>query len=160
MQAKIPSTPKEALRLIRTLYFALIIGMVLFGMVMILLGRQTEPPITEKKMINIFFGALLLLATFIISLAERVYRKRIAESRAGRVPLMEKMDAFRAALIVYLAACEGIGNFAFILYFLSGQKLFLAVAALVFLGMLMRFPGHSKVSTELQLSSEEQVQLN
>jgi uncharacterized membrane protein len=63
-------------------------------------------------------------------------------------------------LIFYLALCEGAGLFAIIVYFLTGNKLLLIAIAIVLLAMLVKRPEKFKIFNELQLSSEEQSELN
>jgi len=89
-----------------------------------------------------------------------MYAKRIAAAQTTGLSLMHKLNIYRAALMLYLALCEGAGLFAVIVYFLTGNKLLLAVAAIVLLAMLLKRPEKSKIFNELQLSSQEQMELN
>jgi hypothetical protein len=114
----------------------------------------------DESLTNIFLAVVLFIAVISLTVAARMYAKRITAAHATGLSLMDKLNIYRAALILYLALCEGAGLFAVIVYFLTGNMLLLIVVAVVLLAMLLKRPEKSKIFNELQLSSEEQMELN
>jgi hypothetical protein len=155
-----PSTPKDALKALNILFYALVAGMFLFAALFFGMGFIIEPVFVEKNVVNGLFIAVLFLSTLLLTLAEKRYKKIVADAGQPELSLslMEKLTRYRAALIFYLAACEGPGLFSIILYMLTGQKLFLAVTALLIIGMFLKKPDKSRIISHLHLSSEEQMQ--
>ena len=160
MQSPAPATAKETLRAIRIFFYTLIIGMVMFSIIVFALNYLQEPPMTDKAETNVFLTAVLVIASGSIMVAHRIYNKRINEIQNSGMNLMGKLEAYRAALVLYMAACEGGGLFAVIVYYLTANKWLLMVICVVLLSMLLKRPEKSKIFNELQLSSEEQAELN
>ena len=154
------STAKETLRAIRVFFYSMIGGMLTFTVIIFALNFFQEPVLVDKSLERIFFIAVLFIAAICIPTATRMYNKRIIEAQSLDLTLMGKLDIYRAALILYLALCEGAGLFTVIVYFLTGNKLLLVVIAIVLLAMLLKRPEKFKIFNELQLSSEEQMELN
>jgi hypothetical protein len=153
-------SPKEALRAITVFFYAMIGGLLMFAVIVTALTYLELPALTDKSTEQVFLIAVLIISIISISAAIRVYNKRIAEIHSIQRTLIEKFTMYRTALIFYLALCEGAGLFAIIVYFLTGNKLLLIAIAIVLLAMLVKRPEKFKIFNELQLSSEEQSELN
>ena len=151
---------KDALRAIRVFFYAMIGGMLMFTVIVVVLNFLESPALLDQSLIRIFFIAVLAIAAISIFAATRLYKKRIKDGLSPGLTLMDKLTIYRSALILYLALCEGAGLFAVIVYFITGYKLLLIVIAVVLLAMLGKRPEKSKIFNELQLSSEEQLELN
>ena len=160
MQSPTPPTAKETLRAIRIFFYTLIGGMLLFAIIVFALNYILQPPITDKAETNVFLTAVLVIAAGCIMAAHRLYSKRINEIQNSGMTLMGKLEAYRATLVLYMALCEGAGLFAVIVYYLTANKWLLVVIGVVLLSMLLKRPEKSKIFNELQLSSEEQAELN
>ena len=132
----------------------------MFTIIVFALNLLQTPPLIDESTVRIFFIAVLAIAALSIFMAIRLYRKRITEAVSPGVALMDKLTIYRSALIAYLALCEGAGLFAVIVYFLTGYKLLLIIIAVALLAMLQKRPEKSKIFNELQLSSQEQLELN
>ena len=160
METSTPTKAKDALRSMSIFYYAMIGGLLVFAVIVFALNYQLGPGSLDQSMIRIFFIAVLIIATMSIFMAPRLYKKRITDALSPGLSLMDKLDIYRSALIVYLALCEGPGLFAVIVYFLTGYKPLLIVIAVVLLAMFLKRPEKSKIFNELQLSSQEQLELN
>jgi hypothetical protein len=160
MQDLVPSTPKEMLRTINILFFALVIGLTLFTVLVVALGYLMEPPLTDKETARIFFIAVLFMAAVCLSIANYQYKKRMVAAHDLQLTLMEKLNIYRAVLIRYLALCEAAGLFAIIIYFLTGNKPLIIAIAMMLVAMIMKRPEKSRIFNDLQLSSQEQSELN
>ena len=160
METSSPTKAKDALRAISVFFYAMIGGLLIFSIIVFTLNYLLGHGLLDQSMIRIFFIAVLVIATMSILMAPRLYKKRITDALSPGLILMDKLTIYRSALILYLALCEGAGLFAVIVYFLTGYKPLLIVIAVVLLAMLQKRPEKSKIFNELQLSSQEQLELN
>ena len=160
LETSTPTKAKDALRAISVFFYAMIGGTLMFTVIVFVLNFLESPALFDRSMIRIFFIAVLAIAGLSILMATRLYKKRITDGVSPGMPLMGKLDVYRSALMLYLALCEGSGLFAVIVYFITGYKLLLIVIAVVLLAMLQKRPQKSKIFNELQLSSQEQLELN
>jgi len=160
MQSPAPATSKQTLRAIRIFFYTMIIGMLMFSIIVYALSYLQGPAITDKAETNVFLTAVLVIAAGTIMVGHRAYNKRINEIQNSGMNLMSKLEAYRAALLLYTAACEGGGLFMVIVFYLTAKKWLLIVICVVLLNMLLKRPEKSKIFNELQLSSDEQAELN
>jgi hypothetical protein len=160
LETSSPTKAKDALRAISVFFYAMIGGLLIFSIIVFTLNYLVGHGLLDPSMIRIFFIAVLVIATMSIFMAPRLYKKRITDALSPGLSLMDKLNIYRSALILYLALCEGAGLFAVIVYFLTGYKPLLIVIAVVLLAMLQKRPEKSKIFNELQLSSQEQLELN
>lgn len=156
-----PSTdPRQILQSIRIVFYAIVAGLFMFILVMFGLGRAGLPAFGGRSLGDALLIVILFAGAIIISFAEKSYKKRIAAAQATGLTLTDKLNRYRGALIFFLAICEGLGLFASIIYFLTHDERFLAVAGIILLGLLLKRPQKSRIFKELQLSSMEQLELN
>jgi hypothetical protein len=160
METSAPAQPKAALKSISVFFYAMVLGMLTFTIIVFGLNLLEKPSLADDPIVTIFLVIVFVLTLISITVATRMYAKRITAAHATGLSLMDKLNIYRSALILYLALCEGSGLFAVIIYFLTGEKLLLAVIAVVLLAMLLKRPEKSKIFNELQLSSQEQLELN
>lgn len=160
METSTPTRAKDALRSISVFFYSMIGGLLLFAIIVFALNFLQAPALIEASVVRIFFIAVLAIAAMSIFMAIRLYRKRITDALSPGLTVMDKLNIYRAALILYLALCESAGLFAVIVYFLTGYKLLVIVIVVVLLAMLQKRPEKSKIFNELQLSSQEQLELN
>jgi hypothetical protein len=160
LETSTPTRAKDALRAITVFFYAMIVGMLMFTVIISVLSLLLGPPLPDQSEVRIFFMAVLVIAGISLLMAPRLYKKRITDALSQGMTLMDKLTIYRSALILYLALCEGAGIFAVIVYFLTGYRLLLIIIGVVLLAMLMKRPEKSKIFNELQLSSQEQLELN
>ncbi len=160
METQASSKAKEALRSISVFFYAMVGGMLMFTIIVTALNFLEKPSLGDQSLTNTFLVVVLFIAAISLTVATRMYAKRITAVHVTGLSLMDKLNIYRAALVLYLALCEGAGLFVVIVYFLTGTKLLLIVVAVVLLAMLLKRPEKSKIFNELQLSSQEQLELN
>lgn len=160
MESSAASKPKDALRAINVFFYAMIVGMSLFAIIVFVLNSLESPSLEDESLERIFLIVVLCITVISIAVATTMYPKRISAAHATGLSLMDKLNIYRSALIFYLALCEGAGLFAIIVYFLTGNKLLLVAVAIALVAMLLKRPEKSKIFNELQLSSQEQLELN
>ena len=160
MQNNAPTTPKDALRAVNIVFYALIGGLLIFTAIVFSADQFLEPRLNDDNLARILLIVVLFVAAISISTAARLYKKRIEATHVDGLRLMDKLDIYRSVMITYLALCEGPGLFALISFFLTSNKLFLVITAFAVLAMLLKRPQKSKIFNELQLNTAEQMELN
>lgn len=135
------------IKALNILWLALIIGQLLFALVIIfIIYTGTVAPMPEMK--EIFFIGALVLASLGIMTGNRIFKSRL-EIAKQQPSLAEKMNIYRAALIIKLALFEGPSLFAIIGYFLTGDIKILIPAALIVLLFMMSRPSKAKIMADL-----------
>ena len=155
-----PGTPKQIVKSINILFYAILIGLIFFSIIIYFLGYVQGPITKEKNIIRFLLIAILFIASLIITVAERFYKKRLLSAKQFGVDLIGKLSIYRAALIVVIAIYEGLGLFAAMLYILTGNTLFFVIVAIILMGMFLKRPQKLKIFNDLELNSEEQLELN
>src|SRR6185436_14486961 len=100
-------TPKQALRAISIFFYTMIAGLLMFAAIVFTLNLLWLPALTDKSFEQLFLVAALFIAVISTMMATRLYKKRIAEIQLQSLTLMDKLELYRASLILYVALCEG-----------------------------------------------------
>jgi hypothetical protein len=138
---------------LRIMYFAMLIGMLVFSGVIYFIGQDSAPIIADievKK--NIFLAALGIAAVCltIASFLQQKDMKRIAELGTAK----EKFEKYRSASIRTYALFEGPVLISVIGYFLVQEpRLYIIVAAII-VRYLVEFPSASKIAEKINESEE------
>ena len=155
-----PSKAKAALRAISVFFYSMIGGLLMFTVIIFAMSYLQSPPIEDKSVFKTILIVVLFMSAVSLTAATWLYKKRIVAAQSLDLALMDKLNIYRAALMLYLALCEAPGLFAAIIYFLTGNHLLLVVIALILIAMFLKRPEKSKIFNELQLNSQEQLELN
>lgn len=156
------ATIKDELRGIRILAAALIIGVVIFAIITVVIN-QINGAFLDDEIISLrayLLPFMSLLAVLALLVARNQYQKLIRAIREGSYSLRDKIEKYRAAIILYMAICEGIAMLSIIFFLLSGQYLLLIVTGAMLLLMGARLYAVKGVAAELNLSWQEQEELN
>jgi divalent metal cation (Fe/Co/Zn/Cd) transporter len=159
MMEQTPSDMKSSLRAILIMFYALVIGVVVFLIIVTGLLQIMSPSLEEKNVHNIFLITASLLALLCFVFGTMAYRKKIDKIVNSNLNLNDKFNKYREALIAYYAACEGAALFAVICLFLTGNYWFIVIAITMLSAMWYRMPTKQRLITDLQLSSQEQQEL-
>lgn len=152
-----PLQPKDALKTLRILHFALLAGMIFFSLVSFFLNYTgVEPAAAELSGIFIYIIPVFVLGGFTASHLLFKNRMGIARSATG---LTEKLTHYRAALIVRWALLEGPAFFAIVVYMLTNELLFLGWAAIIIVYFITLWPTVAKSVADLELNYTEQHEL-
>lgn len=160
MQTQDPTKFKELLRGITVFFYATIGGVLIFSLLVLLVSQKESLISSDKNLMQVFLVVNLFIAAISLSIGEKIYRKRLTFLRSANYDLMEKLDRYRSALIIYMATCEGPAILAIIFYFMTANKLFLIIVGVLLIAMFLKRPEKSKIFNDLQLSAEEQTWLN
>lgn len=160
-QANIPGTPKEVIRATKILVTALVTGVIFFAIIILFLSMKMEAPLKQEgRLIGRYFFLFSVLAAVVcLAAAFYFYKKRITVVKSSSLLLKDKLNHYRAALILFLAWCEGAALLSVIIFFLTGLYETLLITVVLVMAMLSKMPGTKKLADELNLNWNEQSEL-
>lgn len=152
-----PLNPKEALKTLRILHFALLAGMIFFSLVALFLFYNGLEPI-DVELSRAFTYIIPIFVVSGYATSHLLFRNRMGVARAAK-DLTEKLTHYRAALIVRLALLEGPAFFAIVAYMLTSELIFLGWAAIIIVYFITLWPTPAKIVADLALNYNEQHEL-
>jgi len=149
-----PNTSGQYVSALTILCFALIAGIVIFSGItlFIFLVQKINHPVPQlAKIFSIISASITMICLYAgMTLFKN---KKLAAKEMGT--LGEKLNAYRAAVILFYALLEGPALFSVIAFFLTGElRVFVAVAASLIV-MLQFVPNRQRIIKDLELSSGE-----
>lgn len=152
------ATVRENLRASQILCAALMIGIVIFTIAVAILNLVREPFLKAESwpVKNIFLYAAFCIAFACFFVANALYKKKIAIIKNAMIPLGDKLNQYRVALIIFMALCEGAALFSIIVFFLIGNFVLLVITAAMLAAMFSKMPFQKKVVAELDLDWKDQ----
>jgi hypothetical protein len=161
MDNKPAGTAKEKLNALRILAGALSAGVLLFAMISIGVNQFKGPFLLEQieKIRSFLLPLMAGLALLALLIARYLYQQRIREIRDGSIDLDGKIEKYRAAVITYLAICEGTALLSVVLFLLSGFYPLLILTGAMLLLMLGKLYAMKGLANELNLDWNEQEAL-
>jgi MFS family permease len=150
-----PQTSKDYFRTLQIIYYALIAGQVIFGLVALFLNQMIGLDTGLNDLRNIF---LFIVPIFIVCgyLASRILYKNSLKKAKSRASLIEKMSDYRAALVVRYALLEGPSFFAVVVYLITGDLSFLVMAGFIIAIFFTIKPTKDRAVRDLELSPYEE----
>jgi len=154
-----PQTSKEYFRTLQIIYYALIAGQVLFGLISVLLNQMTGFLSRTIELRNIL---LYITPVFIIGgyFGGRILFRKNMNTARNRAGLLEKMSDYRAAIVIRYALLEGPSMLSIIAYLLTGDLLFLGMAGLIIFIFITLKPSSDKAAADLDLGPEDEHSVN
>ena len=150
-------TSRQYLMSLVIIFGALLFAQVLFiGLVYFLAKSGSMTP--NPSMDSLF--QILVPTVALVNVGLSVFvPKRIIQAIQNKEnqSLMAKLGAFRTALLIRCAFLESVSLFGSISYVLTGNLLYLGIAALMVLLFTRLIPTSQKVSDELQLNYQEKA---
>lgn len=137
-------------KLLRTLFFALLAGQILFFLIAVFLQKTFEP---DSNLLKILDYAVPLLLLGLIILSRFVYRQLV--SRSKKLPFEEKILSYRSAVIVSLAMLEAANIISITAFMLTGEYIYAAASLILFLLFILGAPSADKLIIDLELGPEE-----
>lgn len=155
------STPREAVRSMQVLFGTLVGSVALFALSVVLVhlihGPVWEADDPSQEFILISIAGVVSVAC---TLGARSYYARTLGMGAGPLfSLSDKLNQYRAALIIYMVLCEGPALFSVIILLLTGKFIILIITALLVLMMCLKAPTRSRITRELKLDWREQQEI-
>jgi hypothetical protein len=146
------------LKAIRILFFALLIGQVLFALIVTVMIETGILGSGDHELTPFLVVAIIVIAAGAIPASFFLFRKRLAVINPEE-ELGKKIELYRAALILRMALCEVPVLFAIIVYFLTHDRSFLWMTIILIANFLYIYPSNEKIVNQLQLDSSEQSAL-
>ncbi|MFC2089522.1 hypothetical protein ACFLT1_02005 [Bacteroidota bacterium] len=142
--------PKAAFRAIRIIYFAILIGPVIFLSIVLTMKNWNLPDsgnITDP--LNIGFVLILLTVPMVYKQANKVLtQKQGADFR-------HKMATYQTSLIIKVAIWEGLGIFSAVVLLLADNTMALLFFAMALVGIISNFPNPFRFGPKIGLNSSE-----
>ena len=154
MKYQQPTNLKELYNSIKILPLALMSGLCMISCVLLFL-KQGEEATSDSDGFFVILVALLAAAGFI--LGSFIFRKQIAESM-GKT-MIEKLVIYRQAMIIRFALLEGPGLFSIVLFFLTGNHLYMVITGAMVLFMILNRPTDDLIAQHLMLTEKDKQEL-
>ena len=157
---KFTGTPRQNLRATRILFIGMVAGIVIFSLLSILVNRLNGPMLAQKTIdSDVFLWAAVIVASLGLIGAKYFYNKAIQPSRNSQSTLNDRLNQYRATLILYMVFCEVPTLLAVIFFFLTGRFILLGIAAISLIAILVKATLIKKVIIELGLDWKEQQEI-
>ncbi len=144
-------SPKEALKTIQLVHFALMAGIVLFTAVILFLYFDGVLAAKNDGIIQ-YIPALFFFA--VLPSSSMVYKQALKNVDA-QANLQSKMKLFQTAHIVRMAILEGSALFAAAVSFVTGSLYQLIIVGLVIAVFASKIPSIMMLESDLHLTSED-----
>jgi len=149
-------TSKEYFRILGILYFALLSGQFFFAAVSLFANLSGAINQEGSSLRDIFIIAVPIFVIGGIFGSITIFKTKLAAIK-DKIELKEKMADYRSACIIRWALLEFPSFFAILVYFLTGDILFLGMAALVVAYFISIKPSLEKASNELELDYNDKT---
>ncbi len=157
MQTK-PITSKEYFKGLKVVHFALMAGLVFFILVTVLLLQAGEFDMGDGEFTTLLGYVVLLFGAGAIIASQVVFKARLKKIKMI-TGLPEKLTEYRSALIVRYALLEAPAFFGIVAALLTGELLFLGLAAIIILLFLFISPSATKAGNDLEIDQKEKQTL-
>ncbi len=147
-------TYQSIVRAVKLLPSAMIAGLGLMSVVLILIRRGEEPNgmLGDAAVIGV-----ALFAAAMVVLSSYLYRRTVGTAMGKN--LAEKLVIYRSAVVLRFAIIEGPALFSAVLYFLSGNYIFMVITGCLFVFMLLNRPTDEMIAEHLMLTEEDKRKL-
>jgi MFS family permease len=150
----VKQTSKEYFKALQVIYFALIAGQIIFGLIAFFLNQEAGFYSEDPQLRSIF---IFIVPVFVIGgfMASKIFFKKRVEEAKNKTSLIEKMSYYRAALILRYAFLEGPTFLSIIVYLLTNNWYFLVIAGFMIVIFFTIMPTSERASNELELNKNE-----
>lgn len=160
MNSKQTVTPKIYFKTINMLFLALVAGQVVFACILFFL-KQTQRNRIEfitPELHRILLWVAPAFAVAGIALGWVVFSTRLKALQL-KDNMAEKLNGYQSAMIIRFAFMEGPSLLALALFYITGDYIFLGIAAFVILAFLFNRPLKPVIIRHLQLHDDERLLL-
>jgi hypothetical protein len=149
---------KSFFKALQLIYYALIAIQLFLAGITIFINNNPDlrPGVVEFNTIINIVLPLFVLADML--LARYLFQSRLKVCKEYN-SLNEKLNMYRAAIILRFAIITGAANFSFIVYLLSGNLLILGLGGFLLLLFLMFKPTPEKAVSDLELTLNDREKL-
>ncbi len=142
---------KEFFKSIQILHAAMFMGVVMILIILkYVLGIEDR---SEGDYLFAMVGIGLALSSLVFG--QFMYTKKIDAIKKEQLPVMERLEQYRAAFIMRLALLEGPALVCLILHFLNGDPLLFYACLFMIIMLAFARPLEAKIMEELGLRRED-----
>jgi hypothetical protein len=152
-------TSKEYLRSTQIVHLAMLLGQVFFAGVSLFVVYMNGASLTDANTVNIFLIVEILIASTSTYASRFLFAQKL-KTIEFNVSLSEKLGIYNSANIIRWALLEGPSFMSIILYFLTGQILFMIISLAIMSYFVMIRPTLEKTINDLQLNEQEKLILS
>lgn len=147
-------TSREYFKTMFVIWFALIGGQIFFGIITFYLNNNGSYDPQAKDLKDIFIYLVPVFAVYGVIAGSIIFKKRLNSSKK-KTGLLEKLNDYRAALIIRYALLEGTTFFSLVSYLMTGDLLFLYISILIIATFIIIKPSTKNVINDLELNPGE-----
>lgn len=145
---------KEYFKTLGIIHLSLIGGLLLFGMVSVFLQTDSPSSDNNSSSIDVFMIFAPVIAFLGITASYLISNNRL-QSIKKHDSLSKKMNEYRSTQIVKYALLEGPALFSLVSYLLTGNCIYLILAAVLIVLLFMNRPTKFKAISDLTLNKDE-----
>lgn len=150
---QVAQTPK--FKTMQIIHLALLAGMCLFAVVVFFLKQSTVVKFNKDDVFTFIVPVMAIMGVFASSF---LFGKALPNAQK-QTAVYRKFSMYQTATIMRYAFLEGPALFATIVYFLTGNFLYLLIAIAIIAYFITLRPTKDKLTDDLKLSYEEQQEL-
>ena len=154
-----PQTSKEYFKALQIVYYALIAGQVLFGLLAFYLIQTRLFDGDQKELRDIFIYIVPVFVAGGLFGSGILFKSRLNLAKE-KTSLYEKMSDYRSALIVRYALLEGPSFFGIVVFLITGDYLFLGMSGLIIAVFFTLMPTANRAVNDLELSANDTHTIN
>ena len=140
------------IKTLSTLHYALFGGQVLMAGVMFFLKGSTVFHLSNSD--GVFLYLVPILSVLGLFFGQKLYDSRIQQLK-DETDLDEKLDKYRGAIIIRLTLIEGPALLGIMAYYITGNLLYLVIAAFLILYFFYLKPSMENIKSDLVLTKNE-----
>jgi len=148
-----PDEVKNQMRITNSIYYSLIIGMLLFFSIVIVLIQGKNLP-SGEGIDKIFIIVVPVFGLMMMVISRVIYNLMISKYEAGS-SLIQKLSYYRTAKIIAWAVIESACFFAIIATMLTSNYLYVAVFVFLLGYFFLIRPSKESLIRDMQLNSDE-----
>ncbi len=159
---KTQQTSKQYFLFLKIFYAALLFGQVFFAGISFYLHQDNGFNKEAKPSGNVggLFEYIVPALALVCLLGSYFVVKYLIENAKNKVPLSDKLNAYRTALLIRSAILELPTLFAIIIYFTTGDQYYLGIAlGLIAFFALTNFPTIERTITDLNLDWNDKAKV-
>ncbi|PKP09034.1 MAG: hypothetical protein CVU09_13290 [Bacteroidetes bacterium HGW-Bacteroidetes-4] len=149
-------TSKQYFRSLSLIHYALLAGQLVFAGVALYLTYGKTQLVDSPK--GVFIYVVPLIALLAVLVSQAIYRLKIKKLISYQ-SLIPKMTEYQSIFIIRLALIEGASLFAIVVYLLTIEAIFMAIAVLLIVYFVLLRPTREKIALDLELNPSDKMKL-
>jgi hypothetical protein len=150
-------TSKQYFKSLSILYFGLLIGQIVFSAITLYLNLELNFQ-ADDSLSGIFIYIVPIFVVNGFVTGHLIFKSRLKKIKTYDT-LTAKMGDYRGIAIIRFAMLEGASLFAIIIYLVTADLIFMAMAGLIVLYFIIIKPTVDSVSMDLELDPTEKAKL-